>query len=274
MARSMYILSLSFDFSIHNPANSWTHHFKFPTIVSDKRNFRFWRYYVINIFKLEYFRYLLSHADQTGFGERWMTVYFLKNIFYVTSGLVDMPSLKFQLRISFLFYVGFRHNLVTEIWVVHMTLRSYKISCEIEGHVDLWSQLKGKCIFFLYRLICQFITQSILDRITPNFQVWSLKAKEKYRGMLRGESSGCKGITSSIFFNGDMSCTIGLSSNMLKENQIKDLHLYLNMICDIIILVFNKMEETFQSNTLDWSSLVIKVSDFSRKPFCFRFVFY
>ena len=107
--------------------------------------------------------------------------------------------------------------------------------------------------------------------------MWSLKAKEKYRGILRGESSGCKGITSSIFFNGDISCTIGLSSNMLKENQIKDLHLYLNMICDIINLVFNTMEETFQSNTLDWSSLVIfiiKVSDFSRKPFCFRSVFY
>ena len=33
------------------------------------------------------------------------------------------------------------------------------------------------------------------------------------------------------------------------------------------------MEETCQSNTLDWSSLFIKVSDFSRKPFCFRFVF-
>ena len=192
--RSMYFLSLSFDLSIHNSANSWPHHFKFTTIVGDKRNFRFWRYYVINIFRLEYLRYLLSHADQTGFDKRWMTVYFLKNIFYVTSGLVDMPSLKFQLRISFLFYVGFSHNLVKEIWVVQMTWRSYKISCEIEGHVDLWSQLQGKCIFFLYRLICQFMTQSILDRITPNFQVWSLKAKEKYRGMLRGESSGCKGI--------------------------------------------------------------------------------
>ena len=44
---------------------------------------------------------------------------------------------------------------------------------------------------------------------------------------------------------------------MLKENQIEDLHLYLNMICDIINLGFNKMEETFQSNTLDWSSLVL-----------------
>ena len=28
------------------------------------------------------------------------------------------------------------------------------------------------------------------------------------------------------------------------------------MICYKINLVFNKMEETFQSNTLDWSSLV------------------
>ena len=37
------------------------------------------------------------------------------------------------------------------------------------------------------------------------------------------------------------------------------------------------MEETYQSNTLDWSSLVIifiKISDFSRKPFCFRFVIF
>ena len=44
---------------------------------------------------------------------------------------------------------------------------------------------------------------------------------------------------------------------MLKENQIEDLHLYSNMICDVINVVFNKLEETFQSNTLDWSSLVI-----------------
>ena len=48
-----------------------------------------------------------------------------------------------------------------------------------------------------------------------------------------------------------------MSSNRLKQNQIDDLHLYLNMMCDIINLVFNKIEETFQSNTLDWSSLVL-----------------
>ena len=75
--------------------------------------------------------------------------------------------------------------------------------------------------------------------------------------MLSWESSGCKGITSSIFFNGAISFTFGLSSNMLKENQIQDLHLYLNKICDVINVVFNKMEETFLSNTLDWYSLVL-----------------
>ena len=41
--------------------------------------------------------------------------YFLKTFFYVTSGLVDMTSVKFHLRISFLFYVGLIHNLVKEI---------------------------------------------------------------------------------------------------------------------------------------------------------------
>ena len=159
-----------------------------------------------------------------------------------------MTSLKFQLRISFLFNVWFRHNLVKDIWVVHMTLRSYKISCEIEGDVDLWSQLQDKCIFFLDRLICQFITQSILDRINPNFQVWSLKRSRSVVKVLRHQYFSIE-----IFHLS----TIGLSSNMLKENQIDDLHLYLKMICDIINLVFNKMEETFQSNTLDWSSLVL-----------------
>ena len=44
------------------------------------------------------------------------------------------------------------------------------------------------------------------------------------------------------------------------------------MICDIINLVFNKMEETFQSNALDWSSLV-KVCRQSRKTFLFLFCF-
>ena len=58
--------------------------------------------------------------------------------------------------------------------------------------------------------------------------------------------------------------TIRLSWNLLRQNHIDDLHLYLNMIFDIINLVFNKMEETFQSNTLDWSSLVL--SYFSLPP--------
>ena len=56
-----------------------------------------------------------------------------------------------------------------------MTLKSNKILCDIKGHVELSGQLQGKCVFFLYRLICQFITPSIFDQSTPNFQVWSLK---------------------------------------------------------------------------------------------------
>ena len=59
-----------------------------------------------------------------------------------------MMSLNFQLRISLLYNVGLSHNLVREIWVDHMTLRSYQISCDIEGHVDLWGLLQDKCIFF------------------------------------------------------------------------------------------------------------------------------
>ena len=53
-----------------------------------------------------------------------------------------------------------------------MTLGSYRISCDIEGPVDLSCQLQGKLKFFLYRLICRFITPSILDQITLNCQLW------------------------------------------------------------------------------------------------------
>ena len=68
----------------------------------------------------------------------WWWLSFLKKIFfYVTSGLTDMTSLKFQLRISFLFYFWLSHNFVRVVWVVHMTLRSYQISCDLEGHLDI-----------------------------------------------------------------------------------------------------------------------------------------
>ena len=100
-----------------------------------------------------------------------------------------MTSLMIQLRISFLFYVGLSHNLVKEIWVVDMTLRSYKISCEIEGHVDLRGQLQGKYILFLYHLVCQFITPSILDRVPASFQ----------QSLLKKGTSGFWGITPSIY---------------------------------------------------------------------------
>ena len=180
MARSIYILSLLFGLSILNSTNSWPRYFKYPTIVVEKRNFWFRGYYVINIFKLEYLRYLLSNWDQAGFGK---------------TSLEDMTSFMFQLRIFFLFYVGLSHNLVKEIWVVHMTLRSYIISCEIEDHVDLRGQLQGKYILFLYRLVCQFITPPILDRVTSNFQL----------SLLKKGTSGFGGNTSSIYLNWNIS---------------------------------------------------------------------
>ena len=141
-----------------------------------ERNFRLPRYYVINIFKWENLSYFLSDWYQTCFYQsRMMTFISLNVFFYVTSGLVHMTSFKFQLRISVSFYYGSSYNLFRVLWVVNVTLRSFKISCDLEGHIDIWGQWQGQCIFFLYRLICQLITPPILDRITSNFQLSSVK---------------------------------------------------------------------------------------------------
>ena len=80
-----------------------------------------------------------------------------------------MTSLCFQLRISLLLYVGLSHKLVREISIVHITVRLYKISRDLEGHYDILDQLQGKRILFIYRLISPFITPSIIDRITSIF---------------------------------------------------------------------------------------------------------
>ena len=132
---------------------------------------------------------------------------------------------------------------------------SFKIPCDLEGHLDLWGQIQGKRIFFLYHLFCPFITPSILCRITSNFRQWSLK---------KG-TSGYIGITSSISSNGHIFviyCRIELKPALAKSDYY--LHLYFKKICYKINSVFNKMEETFQSNTLDWSSLVLTVINILR----------
>ena len=135
-------------------------------------NFRLPKYYIINIFKLEYLRYLLSDWDQTCFGISRMTVfYFWRITFKVTSGLADMTSLSFQLRISLLFYVLLNHNLVTEVRLVHFFILNIMWRWR---SLWPWGQWQGKCIFFFYRLVCPFITPSILDRITSNYQLWAL----------------------------------------------------------------------------------------------------
>ena len=76
-----------------------------------------------------------------------------------------MTSLWFQLRISPLLYVGLSQNLIRQKRIVHITLRSYKITCDLEGHHDILGQLQVKWIFFLYRLISPFITQFLTESL-------------------------------------------------------------------------------------------------------------
>ena len=80
-----YILSLSFGLSIHNSVNSWPNHFKFSHGGRLQTNFRLPNYYVIDIFKLEYLRYLLSESDQTCFGKSRMTVTLFRNKYFLKS---------------------------------------------------------------------------------------------------------------------------------------------------------------------------------------------
>ena len=84
-----------------------------------------------------------------------------------------MTSLCIQLQISLLIVVGLSHNLVRVVWVVHDTLWSYKILCDIIGHVDLLGRLHGKWLFSLL-FDLSIHNSSILDRITSNVQLWSL----------------------------------------------------------------------------------------------------
>ena len=70
IVKCMYILSLLYGLSIHNSFGSWPNVFTFSTVVVDKGTVRLPKYYVINAFKLEYLRYLLSDLDQTCFGKK------------------------------------------------------------------------------------------------------------------------------------------------------------------------------------------------------------
>ena len=62
---------------------------------------------------------------------------------------------------------------------------SYKILCDVEGHFDLWGQCQGKMHILFYRLVCPFITPSILDRITSIYQPWSLTKELPVADVLR-----------------------------------------------------------------------------------------
>ena len=99
-----------------------------------KRNFRLIKYYVIDIFKLEYLCYLLSDWYQIYFIKKHNEddFYFVKKkLFYVTSCLAYMTLLNFHLRISLLFFVELSNNLIRMLLVVHVT------SGHIQYHVTL-----------------------------------------------------------------------------------------------------------------------------------------
>ena len=150
MARSMHILSLSFDCSfITSPIlDQVTSNIQLWSL--EKRTSG-WRDITssINLNKNISVIYCRIAIKLVLLKAEWSCLLFRKKSFLCHSGLADMTSLNFQLRISLLFFVWWSHNLVRVTWVVHVSLKSYKISYGLQGHLDLWGQLQGKCIFFL-----------------------------------------------------------------------------------------------------------------------------
>ena len=136
----------------------------------------------MNISQLEYLCYLLSDWHETYFSKTRMTMNNIskKVFFYVTSGLANMTSSNFRLQISLLFFVGLSHNLVRVIWVVHVTMRSYIISCERQGHLDIWGQWQGQCKFF--SLSFDLFVQNSAKFLTESLQIATvIIEKKKFR---------------------------------------------------------------------------------------------
>ena len=111
-------------------------------------------------------------------------IYSVKSTFYVTSGLVDMTSLSVPdlLRISLLFTLDWvtiwseRSEISVWLWgnvKYHVTLK-VTLAFEVNGNVNAY-------FFFLYHLVCQFITPSIIILLTLKFQLWSLKRNCRFR---------------------------------------------------------------------------------------------
>ena len=118
---------LSLGLSVHNTVNFWPNYSNLSTAVVDKGTsgcrgitsslYLNWNISIIYC-RIE-IKLVLGKA-------KWRWLFFVKNTFYVTSGLANMTSWSFQLRIYLLLYVGLSHKLVREILIVHITCRSYK----------------------------------------------------------------------------------------------------------------------------------------------------
>ena len=85
---------------------------------------------------------------------------------------------------------------------------SYKIYRDLEDHFDLWGQQQGKCIFFLS------LGLSVHNSVNswPNYFNLSTVVVDK-------GTSGCRGITSSLYLNWNISviyCRIEIKLVLVK----------------------------------------------------------
>ena len=171
----MYILSLSFGLSIQNSVNSWPDHFKISKVVVDKRTS----------------------------GCRCITssIYLNWNISVIYCRIeIKLVSIKendgefYFVRITFLNCFRSRRHDVIKLSIADISLILHSIDSLFghRSHDSPWCHMKyyvtlkvtltfgvnGKVnAYSFYRLIFPCVTPSILDRISSNYQLWSLTKK-------------------------------------------------------------------------------------------------
>ena len=195
-ARSMHILSLLFDLSIHTSVNSWLSHFNFQLLLkkgtsgwSDITSSIYLNWNISVIYCWFEIKHILVKAEW-----RWLLFRKKKNS---TSLPVSHTWRHQTFNCGYLSY--FWSDCITiwsetsgwSIWLwghikYHVTLK-VTLTFGFNGKVNAYS--------FFYCLICQFITPQILDWVTSSFQLWSL----------RKGTSGWQGIWWSIYLNWNIS---------------------------------------------------------------------
>ena len=213
-----YILSLSFGLSIHNSVNSWPNHFKFSHGGRLQTNFRLPNYYVIDIFKLEYLRYLLSDRDQTCFGKSRMTVwrwlYFVKNTRRHDVIKLSIADIFLILR-SIESQIGHRYQVSPRFYI------KYNVTVK----VTLTFGVKGKVNAYYFLSLGLSVHNSV--NYWPNFFKLSTVVVDK-------GTSGCGGITSSLYSNWNNSviyCRIEIKLVLVKAEWLWLLFRWKHILC-------------------------------------------